>query len=391
MNITQAIEWFSRHKLPPASDFEASCKTFRTTKGKLLLHTAWTEGAYKTVYGYFLKEDNTLQCRHFYQSVSEAAWRAGTGFRAGGAWVKGAEGDKSNWFGGGYIFEGMVSSELECAIEEFHKSYGKISDGSWLNKLVYVNKVSQEPNKYPKAYEDVTKKIDEDKVVFGKIPDLCKFIVNQTNVRSGIIEEYIKERAWERFLPANLFDEVQKQSSVYFAENTVKEKGKGIGHQIKNKNALWELLNESLKTPVGGVRSSYHEALKESYEVTTYILKKNGKELYIEIGQSENKQRIVKFGDDQDSDIVSIESPICWVRSIRSTNNTSSFGNYTKYPLDLCFLVQKPLDYLKQTSEYLAFRNNVNVKIVTSYAKDRAGPNCLNRHYQFISEYLSFY
>ena len=22
---------------------------------------------------------------------------------------------------------------------------------------------------------------------------------------------------------------------------------------------------------------------------------------------------------------------------------------------------------------------------------DRAGPNCLNRHYQFISEYLSFY
>jgi hypothetical protein len=207
----------------------------------------------------------------------------------------------------------------------------------------------------------------------AEIDNLYKFIFRRSTGQSGIITEYVKGRTWERFLPANLFEPVQAKSSVYFAENTVKEKGIGIGHQIKNKNALWELLNESLKTPVGGVRSSYHEALKESYEVTTYILTKNGKELYIEIGQSENKQRIVKFGDDKDSDIVSIESPICWVRSIRSTNNTSSFGNYTKYPLDLCFLVQKPLDYLKQTSEYLAFRNNVNVKIVTSYAKDEQG------------------
>ena len=48
--------------------------------------------------------------------------------------------------------------------------------------------------------------------------------------------------------------------------------------------------------------------------------------------------------------------------------------------------MKKETDKNKTTYEI-----TINKKALLEVIEDRDGPNCLNRHYQFISEYLSFY
>ena len=378
MSIEVINDWYEKHGKKADRGFVKQLSSFTTTNGAILLHWAWTEEAYKTVYGYFLDKENTLYCRHFYQSVSEAAWRAGTGFRAGGAWVKGAEQHESNR--GGYIFEGMVCSDLELKLEKFHSNQQKEFD----NQIDY--EYDQAMNEYLTGENNgiqpvkSTKKNDggnwSNDLMKDKRSSLYLFLVNRDDNAvgrgayrplSGIILEYVLERHWERFLPTHLFDEDYQKTSAVLAQQTFKgakqvRAGReviNIPKKIQKNNALWELLNQSLNSPSGNTRNCTHEALKEDYKITTYQLIREGKQLYIEIGQSENKQRTYKF----ENEVIYINSPVCWVRSIRSTDHTTSFGNYITYPEDLCFLVQKPLDYIKQTSAYLASRNDVKTVI----------------------------
>ncbi len=71
----------------------------------------YSDSGYSVIYGYCVK-NNQLHCRMFYYSASEASWRAFTGFRRNGAWIKSAE-QHGTHEPGGYIFEGMVCEELE--------------------------------------------------------------------------------------------------------------------------------------------------------------------------------------------------------------------------------------------------------------------------------------
>ena len=88
------LEWHARHGQQNKLTND-QCEKVSIKNKTFLLCKAIKSGEYPIIFGYYL-DGHKLYCRHFYKSVSEAAWRVGTGLRAApdaaGSWVKGAEG-----------------------------------------------------------------------------------------------------------------------------------------------------------------------------------------------------------------------------------------------------------------------------------------------------------
>lgn len=351
-------DWFS--KQGTVNNLDATLYSIYPNTGagidntvNFLLYKAIKNAEYPTVFGYYVAPDGKLYCRHFYKSYSEAAWRVGTGLRANGAWVKSAENAKDSidsqgklvqgHVQGGYIFEGMVNLLLERELERFY-----LASKDSGNFLASMSSLINIPSRS------------------SEIVNFIKFFINPRNTTSGIVGDYARVRIWHTVVPPEVILTVPveelKKNSVHHQQST--SRTKVATPSIKDDDALWTFINDCLTHQATGDLYSYamlHEPLRETVTITTYTLNRGHglSPVYIQIAHSENKPR--KFNNSSGFEC-SISSPICWVRSVYIGNTLSTYGNYTEYPIDLCFLVQKPLDYIEQTSEFLAIRAGVGAK-----------------------------
>ncbi|HEX8436907.1 hypothetical protein [Archangium sp.] len=307
---------------------------------------------YPIVLGYYQDSQGKLYHRHFYRSNSESFWRVGTGFRCDAkdnAWVKGAEGHKEA-MSGGYIFEGQVDYRLDAVLQAMPqtiqpKSGTKAVFDSKRNKVVLV----------PENYFSLIEAVKKDK-------NLCAYMVSPSESQcSKVVNDYVLHRKKKTVIPDSLWGggptrdvRVLQKSQVRFQQSAQDKKKPDptlnnipdLAADIKKDTALWDFINGCLKHHVGSYGFE-HSALNEPCTVDIYKLPVNGGNVLVEIAHSKKEARefVTKSGIK-----CSIDSPVCWVKSVYCEGGMSRYGNYSAYPEDLCFLVQKPMDYIVQTS-----------------------------------------
>jgi len=346
------IDWFEKNNFPrgPIARLDYHPANQLALKGKdfLMLEKFIAHNGYPIILGYYVDTKGILHCRHFYRSNSESVWRVGTGFRKDGSWIKGAEGHSED-MPGGYIFEGQVHHELDEAFE----LQSPTIEGPGL---------------------DLFKTVSE-------CPEIKRYMVRPSNILgevSEVIAEYAMQRQRVKALPDDIFNhDVAKENQVTF-QLQVKPKIRGIPSsdipaQLKRLTPLWEHINTSLEHLTGSYEFK-HAMLNESCASEIYRL---GDSTMLEIAYSENKPRKFKTNNGITCEI---NSPVCWVKSAHVGAEVSSFGNYLKYPEDLCFLVQKPMDYISQCSS--------EVKKRMGYSGDAGmNSNVINERYLLLALY----
>lgn len=347
------FNWFKRNNAPPSGpiarvDYHPANQIIINNRDFLLLEKFIDKNGYPIILGYFVDPKGILHCRHFYRSNSESVWRVGTGFRSNGAWVKGAEGHAED-MPGGYIFEGQLHHELD----EIFESQAPTIGGPELDLFTTAS----------------------------EFPEIKKYMIRPSslpNQVSEIIEEYAKQRLRVKSLPPEVWDhDILKENQVRF-QTAVKEKTRGIASkdipaQIKKLNPLWNHINSCLLNFVGSYAFK-HTMMNEACTSEIYRL---GASTIIEIAYSENKQRVFKTNSGITCEIA---SPVCWVKSAHVGSEVSSFGNYMSYPEDLCFLVQKPMDYILQCSGEVQKRMGLTRHPV-------GNPNVIEQRYLMLALY----
>ncbi len=365
--------WFKGHgkkesELPVGAE---ECREWTTLAGiplgsKLYFYKALETPGYPTVWGYFCEAGGKLSCRHFYKSASEAAWRAGTGIRYDGGWVKSAErvAEQKDISGnvviqghesGGYIFEGMVPNKLDQALDTYYAKHDSNVGREWRNHREWPVSIQNLKNYFvaPKT---------------GLITD------------PGHIQTlYAKERKYVPAIPQNIRDGKAfdyKEGSVALQKDLqvgTKLKGTtggmGKAHELKKYTPLWDWINQCLNNPTQPtITGRRHDILNETHSIHTYRLDgcEGKKSAMIEVAQtdaSKNLSYVTPSGI-----TIQAHTPICWIRSAYMLPETiTSFGTYKYCPIDLAFLVQKPCDYVSQTSMDEANRLDVKTQ------KDRQG------------------
>ena len=357
------VSWFALHDKDAAKAKEqkwhkmsAGDKVFYLWERVLEVVKGRPAGAspYRIILGYTV-DAGKLKCRMWYYSGSEANWRAFTGYRSNGAWTKGAEYDKSQpvctYTHMGYINECFVTPEMHQSLQLFWNQQ------KCQHEYESICPWPKPPNCEPKLAED--RKVFEYMVGLPTKSVPCK-----------LGEIYNGER---QFKLANLPENVDKATSDLTKETgstTIQEhydvglKGRiGVGHELKHDTNLYTWIKTCLANQVSAVQQ-YHPVLKIDYTVWSYTLKGNAKggdcadDLIVEIAAG-NSPKQHQY-QDYTGTVQTVDTPVCWVRDVYyKASPTSSFGNRAHIPVNLAFLVQKPCDYLKQTSDYYATKTNI--------------------------------
>ena len=320
--------------------------------------------AYKIILGYCKNSTGKLGCRIWYYSGSEANWRAFTGYRLNGAWMKGAEWltelTKRTYTSIGYINECFVTTEMHNALQKFWDEQQERNGDP--DDIV--------DNVCPWGHHPFEEHLGGDLKVFKYL--LGAKPPKDTKNTPDIGTTYDGER---EFKPANLdtrsvdtialsgeTGSVTIQEDYVMTTNQTVRRGK-IGHKFKRDTELYTWITSCLTHHLSS-ESKYHPVLNASYTIWSYTLTgcKNGSEcsddVVVEIAATDIPRAHEYI--DYTTKTQSINTPICWVRDIYyKTSPTSSFGTRKWIPANLSFLVQKPCDYLKQTSDDYAQRTNI--------------------------------
>jgi hypothetical protein len=318
------LDWFRNNGTAVPKGLPNVCKFGSNNQEFSIIHKFMdTYSGYQNALGYCLYNGKLL-CRHFYKSRSESYWRAGMGFREDkSSWVKGAEGHPDD-MAGGYIFEGMLHPE-------FHKK---------LELLMETIEITELDCGINTALITLNNK------------DLDNYLINRATRSSDIVNIYAKDRVKTdviKNVPMAIQRDHLKKSQVFFQES-VRPKTKGIpsgrdadniADQLKSDTGLWKEINKCLDTKVAEYEFK-HDLLDKVCNVISYALGT----AFIEIAYTKKPLDMEYLSVSGAK--CTVNSPVCWVKSVYVGTKVSTFGNYLEYPEDLCFLVQKPMDYIDQ-------------------------------------------
>lgn len=336
--------------------------------GDLYLYAVIMEGSYASILGFFVKS-GIARCRHFYRSQSESAWRAGTGGRADGGWVKSGEGHASH-DNCAYIMEALLPRELEMALDDF--KYAKLPGRVRQNKPHYVARAD---------HRWINWIIDN----IGTLPDTYQHFIKPENTTSGIIDDYVQERVYVYpMADTKLLRNEQKtgylgsvtlQKDFMLTDSSKNKYKDDKSYEIKKaildenyQNAhfpeLLKILDQPLLEPYYNPDRIDHTALNEPYQYNTYRFTPSGSgfTVNIEIAYTIAARPLHYIGDDNRE--ASANTRICWVRNCYIEGDLTSFGNFKRIPIDMAFLVQKPCDYVAQISDDLARRVGLKRELV---------------------------
>lgn len=331
----------------------------------------------------FFKEGIKLLSRYFWMSRSEGCWRAGTGFRPEtdpgkgapfGAFTKGQE----HLVPGGYTFESQLHFLLQQKLDSLFQARPKESVAE-IGKPEFVALVDELTS------FDMTKggpKYKKDKIK--------RFLIKPPETDSKpapvpeecIVRIYEKEVTYVEALDPALHDAKiigtgkRDKDGVLDAKGvtSLQMKAAYVQHGDKDKSGLkafkdaesplWRTIGTCLDCPTGVKYKYFSQLLESDVNVEVFRLQKAGKikeAVDIEIAYT-TRSFHMKFMNKAQSATYEINSPVCWVKSVYIDGGISNFGNYKKYPWDLCFLPQKPMDYYQQphqqVSDYLIARQS---------------------------------
>lgn len=173
-----------------------------------------------------------------------------------------------------------------------------------------------------------------------------------------IAKDYDKERTFKSVsLP--LKSDVEKDTYSKIGSVTIQKNFKKAGgmesSQIRQNTSLDAWLTGCLKNGKGVRSNNFHPVLGQHYDIFEFSLADaNRVSFTVEIAVTREKVSHTYRPDDGAAS-VELETNICWVRDVFYNNTTiSSFGTRKEIPINLSFLVQKPIDYFEQVSaEYL--------------------------------------
>ncbi len=329
--------WFDKHGKPWDKSVPISI-TLGSNKQRFIIFEKFVEssgGKYRNALGYYVDANDDLQCRHFYQSNSESFWRAGTGFRDDYAWVKGAEGHTDD-MRGGYIFEGQLHHDFHLYLDNMKDTFTfKQKEVCSLSQAIkYISNIK-----------------------------LKHYLVRpESNNAHGIISEYATKRKKVEVLKgvnlACLPNDKLKATQVDF-QRSVQSKQKGVSSALnpndhaailaKKEGSLWDHIKKNLDLSNAVATYEFrHALLDEMCEVRCYTLINAVPDLKSTVEIAFTKKMLPMQYKSVSGVVQTITTPVCWVKSAYVGSDVSSFGNYKTYPEDLCFLVQKPMDYLDQ-------------------------------------------
>ena len=306
---------------------------------------------YRGILGYSIVE-NRLACRMWYYSGSEASWRAFTGQRNDLSWMKGYEGDpdpaKRSMTSLGYVFECFVTVGMSVALEAF-----------W-SKIEKDAGIMRENHCCPPKFE--------------MSPNLSAYF---RGGRAKISSDYGNERQFESAgLPlqdAHLEGVISKTSSVKIQNKFIIGHQHNIGAKIRTNTDMDAWLTACLKSEKGIRAGNYHPTLKESYDIFEYsLIDRAGKTLTLEIAATKNYISHKYTGPDGSQ--LHLDTNICWVRDVfYNDTGITSYGTRKRIPINLSFLVQKPIDYFSQVSEdyVLAIAPDGEIPSVVKYQLER--------------------
>ncbi|MCF2856651.1 hypothetical protein L1286_04170 [Pseudoalteromonas sp. SMS1] len=298
----------------------------------LLKDMAVTLSGRRHFFAFHVSETNVLSSRYFWESSSEGCWRAGTGHDDNGRFKKGRERDF-----GGYIFETQLHHLLEAKL---NSSFVEKSQAGDLFSV--VNKIGDAPTK--RLVEAYLKE-----GIFNIYTPLVSYEKALTNVLAARLDNIDEDFVKGQIGATDLQREVES--------TTTPTKRK----RLKQDDTFWQGLNECLTHQV--VNGDYHYNLStlgdKRVNIETYQYR-GDKNVDIEVAYTQdNFQLSFKSKDLSVED--SINTCICWVKSVRIADAAlTSFGNYAKFPMDLCFLPQKAMDYNGQVGLTSKNRQGLN-------------------------------
>ena len=295
---------------------------------KFSFHSCMQEtDGYRGILGYGVVGGRYV-CRMWYYSKSEASWRASTGLRENSAWQKGFEEDTDKarraYTGMGYIFECLVTVDMSTALENF-----------WIKTSSDSKVINGKNILPPKMFID------------GGLERFLK------NPRAEISIAYNNERFFKvAALPVDtkeIKDIANKYSSTSI-QSRFSRTGDNIGKQLRMHTDTDAWLTACLNTERRKQLNNYHPLLKLNYDLFSYSLAdKNGDYLTVEIAAT-----TTNVDHDyvlEDGKLGKLETKICWVRDVYYNDTAiTSFGTRKNIPINLSFLVQKPIDYISQVS-----------------------------------------
>lgn len=325
--------------------------------------SGWAK-SYRIIYGYCQNGD-TLQARMWYFSRSEAAWRSFTGFRKGGAWMKGGEGMPGH-IGSGYIFENIVCKELEPVLETFWEADTPISSET---QFPWRRRNSENSHLLDFYYDRYGR--DEHHRRLGPPGDITRAYAGERvyiEVETPAIDEDIK-KAMKKGSTT-----LQRGYTSTYDKGRGKNVRQGIGHRIKHTNNIWDgWILDCLESNPFEKETRHHPVLDLDYKIRRYHVGGIGtnEDFTIEIACTDSP---VDHDYGSAYGFKSIETNICWIRTVYLENtDITSFGTHKTCPINLAILPQKPFDYISQTSDFYA--NKVGVKYRTGSKKSIAVKN----------------
>lgn len=343
-------EWF---KLNGSSPTKANGGSVFCGGQKFIFHSRLedTSNSYRGVLGYAVVS-GLLSCRFWYYSKSEASWRASTGLRHGYQWQKGYEGtgDNAMFTEMGYIFECYVTVDMHTALEMF---WNRTDTKSPIIQGIGIvppkkNVISRVNLLGPFLVDDVKVKN------FGALNKV------KPSYKAAISKLYNDERV---FMVADLplgdpeSLDVSGVSSVRIQEAFLSKPGSRIvdvGKNIRVNHDIDSWLTQCLSQGKQSRGPFHHPILKLDYLIYEYALKDaKGDYLTVEIAATTMDTPHQYIPDN--GVLANINTRVCWVRDVYyHYTPTTSFGTRKNIPINLSFLVQKPIDYVTQVSrDYL--------------------------------------
>ncbi|MCI5209998.1 MAG: hypothetical protein D3910_14645 [Candidatus Electrothrix sp. ATG2] len=380
IGINLLEEWYAGVTVDPSQLVKGEAKVIGEEPTFYLTHSARFE-TYRVVLGYYREPTNgtttnlnpKLKPRLWYFSGSEGVWRASTGFRKNGAWKKGAEGLKKHRRVG-YVMENIVTPIMNRELESFWQRVEQENKTRVLDsKILYVLKKFRrwgdgefEPGESGKCNEWKKNRIN--------IGTLLSNYLTQPNddtlAFNTLITQYDSERKYteDGLIPSfRCEDSVQLTTlgstnlQLGFAVSDISDITKKSQEDAVKDPLYWIIRAEGLWSDIttqikpGKCINTWVEASHQYIEggikvkVFRVQLGDNNVEYDIEICQSVNA--FLMQCKDHSGVYRPVETPYCWVRNVRRSRCTcSSFGTPAKCPINLAFMVQKPMDYSQQTS-----------------------------------------
>jgi len=363
---SQLVQWHSNHG-KKKSEAENTGNLIKVGAKRFLFAQRYRIGSHKLVFGYHLSSNDTLSARYWYWSNSESCWRAGIGFRKDGSYHKGAEDhtaprNSTNPLDyhqpHGYVMEGLVVPQLDAHLDEyFEKLFGTVVRAEeWLIKFD-THRASMPLGMDPiEGFPALIQFIQSGVELNGDA------VTSSRNV-AGIEEEYHVERKYINVLQGKVSDRhygntaLQEGYQSNRPDPRSKEKRDGKSHVYKEQTDIWStwILNSLGRRIAQNAFRLYPDEAECRSEI--FQLPCDDHEIYIEISYSEDP---VVHNYNNPSGKITLNTPYCWVRNIYINNSEwTTFGAFKNCPINLAFLVQKPFDYARQTSQYYLRQLNI--------------------------------